>query len=102
MFSYIKEGIVDYLYGVFLKDKNRFVTGKVIEDLPRFNHFRRSSIGRKCRKLAQHGIITPHYEYTGMGKTKRVYYRWKKGPKNIVFKKEGMNKMSRAKITVKS
>lgn len=84
----MKANIVDYLHGVFVKDKKRWVSPKVIEKLVRFSINRPSTVGRRCRELAEDGIIE-RYEVTKTGKRAGfVLYRWKPLRKSLVFKKK--------------
>lgn len=87
MFPSVRANIVDYLRGVFLKDKKRWVSGKAIEDLDRFKRHKTSNVSRRCRELAEDGLIERYLEKRG--RYKFVAYRYLE-PKNesIVWKKD--------------
>lgn len=90
MLDSVKAGVLDFLYGVYLKDKSLYTSGKRLEDLKRFALVRGSTVGRRCRELAADGMTKTLYQPIGKGsKLKRVWYAWKKPSRNIVLKKQG-------------
>lgn len=85
----VKTNILDYLRGVFLNDKDAWVSGREIETAARFKQLRPSTVGRRCRELAEDGFIKPLYMPRGKtGKRKLVWYRYIEPKKSTVWKEK--------------
>lgn len=83
----IKEVILDFLHKEYVKDKKRFTLRKSIEILQPLRVYSGHTVTRRCQELAEDGMIDRVEQKNAGGTIKRTWYRWKKQPKNMVWKK---------------
>lgn len=88
----IRNQIVDFLYGEYLKDRKRYVSGKVIEDLKIFRKYKTSNVSRRCRELAEDGLI----KRVLTNGSRYVMYRFLKHPKSVIWKTYVRHRMDKS------
>lgn len=78
---------------MYLRDKKRWTTGKVLEDLTLFERYKASNVSRRLRELAEDGIIDRIIEKRG--RLSFVAYRYKKIKESTVWKNKGKHRVSK-------